>query len=190
MSAFEPRTRPTLLRRVASSTDAAAWEEFYALYAPVLYRYARARGLGEHDAEEVRDHCLSLLAMKLREFRYDRERGRFRGFLRRLARDRVVDILRRAHRTESGELALDDLADPGPSPDRVWERHWREQALLFHLEVVLRAASARDERVLRMLLFDGASPAQVARELDLQVANVHQIKSRLLRRIRQRLAER
>ena len=37
-----PTTRATLLERVRDSRDAAAWEEFFALYAPLLEGYARA----------------------------------------------------------------------------------------------------------------------------------------------------
>lgn len=186
MSASGPLTRDTLLHRVADGANAPAWEEFYALYAPLLFRYVRARGLGPDDAEEVRDQCLGALAAKLPRFRYDRERGRFRGFLKRMADDRVVDMLRRRRPAAAESATLAGLADPGPSPEELWEARWREQALLFHLEAVCRSSSARDERVLRMLLFDSASAESVAEVLSLEVANVHQIKSRMLRKIRER----
>ena len=48
-------TRKTLLERVRDSSDHEAWTEFYELYAPLIYRYARGRGLPSHDAEEIRD---------------------------------------------------------------------------------------------------------------------------------------
>ncbi len=38
-------TRISLLKRVKDPDDAAAWREFHALYAPLLFRYARARAL-------------------------------------------------------------------------------------------------------------------------------------------------
>lgn len=186
MSASEPLTRGTLLRRVSNRADASAWEEFYGLYAPLLYRYARARGLGPHDAEEVRDQCLGSLAARLPQFEYDRTRGRFRGLLKRMADDRVVDFLRRRRPATSDPATLEALVDPSPSPDELWEARWREQSLLFHMEEVCRASSARDERVLRMLLIESASAERVAEVLGIEVGNVYQIKSRMLRRIRAR----
>ena len=48
-------TRTTLLSRLKTRSDAAAWSEFHRIYAPLLYRYARGRGLSRADAEEVRD---------------------------------------------------------------------------------------------------------------------------------------
>lgn len=48
-------TRATLLARLKNRSDAEAWSQFQKLYAPLLYRYARGRGLSREDAEDVRD---------------------------------------------------------------------------------------------------------------------------------------
>lgn len=48
-------TRASLLLNLKNRSDAEAWSEFLKLYAPLLYRYARARGLSRNDAKEVCD---------------------------------------------------------------------------------------------------------------------------------------
>jgi hypothetical protein len=40
-----PLTRVTLLTRLKDGRDAEAWREFVHLYGPVVYRFARTRGL-------------------------------------------------------------------------------------------------------------------------------------------------
>ena len=68
-------TRASLLLRLKDPTDAEAWSEFHKLYAPLLYRYARRRGLSRDDAEEIRDQCLEVVTRKMPTFEYDKEKG-------------------------------------------------------------------------------------------------------------------
>ena len=93
-----PTTRATLLQRVRDSRDAEAWEEFFALYAPLLQGYARALGLSAPDAEDVRDQCLLVVVQRIGTFHYDRARG-LRRASTTLSRARLVEavglILRR-----------------------------------------------------------------------------------------------
>ena len=48
-----PNTEPTLVERLADPRDDAAWNRFDTLYRPVVYRYARTRGLQHSDAETL-----------------------------------------------------------------------------------------------------------------------------------------
>ena len=47
-----PATRASLLVRLREGEDAEAWQEFVHLYAPVIYGFARKRGLQDADAAE------------------------------------------------------------------------------------------------------------------------------------------
>jgi RNA polymerase sigma-70 factor (ECF subfamily) len=84
-------TRATLLERVRDSADAGEWKEFFALYAPLLESYARSLGLTVSDSEDVRDQCLAVVVQRIGSFRYDRSKGSFKGWLHRIARDKVID---------------------------------------------------------------------------------------------------
>ncbi len=63
-------TRKTLLARVKDPADAVAWRQFHELYAPLLYRYARRKGLTRSDAEEVRDQCMAVVVEKIGGFEW------------------------------------------------------------------------------------------------------------------------
>ena len=86
-------THASLLLRIKNRSDAEAWSEFHALYAPLLYRYARRRGMGREDAEEVRDQCIEVISRKIKDFDYDKEKGGFKNWLYRIASGKVVDHL-------------------------------------------------------------------------------------------------
>ena len=47
-----PTTRPSLLVRLRDPQDALAWGQFVDLYAPLVYGYARKRGLQDADAQK------------------------------------------------------------------------------------------------------------------------------------------
>src|SRR6266404_1111908 len=129
-------TRASLLLRIKDRSDADAWKDFQELYAPLLYRYARARGLSREDAEDVRDECMAAVARKIAAFEYDKAQGGFKNWLYCIASGKVIDSLRRRHQThaDSGQLAA--LPDPEPTPDEAWDANWRKAHLLYCVEQV------------------------------------------------------
>ena len=54
-----PATRASLLVRLRDGGDAGAWREFVHLYAPVIYGFARKRGLQDADAADLMQDVLA-----------------------------------------------------------------------------------------------------------------------------------
>src|SRR2546423_6631863 len=48
-----PETRASLILRLPDAADARAWDDFVAVYAPLVYRLARRHGLQPADADDV-----------------------------------------------------------------------------------------------------------------------------------------
>ena len=74
-------TRQTLLLRLAGGDDRQAWEQFVEIYAPLVFQFARRRGLQDSDAADVVQEVLISVAEAFRRRKYDRSRGAFRGWL-------------------------------------------------------------------------------------------------------------
>lgn len=177
-------TRATLLDRVRDPRDEAAWEEFFALYAPLLRSYALGLGLSVADAEDIRDQCLSTVVQRIASFHYDRAKGSFKGWLHRIARNKVHDELRRPRKGQAETAQLAALPDESEGPDEVWERHWRAEHLRFALAEVLRSQD-QTGRELAVLLFDEQlSGAQIAERLGWNTNQVYKARSRLLADLR------
>ena len=57
-----PTTRASLILRLRHPDDAAAWEEFVAIYQPLIFRLAKSRGLQDADAFDVAQEVLARVA--------------------------------------------------------------------------------------------------------------------------------
>jgi RNA polymerase sigma-70 factor (ECF subfamily) len=180
----------TQLRR----QDPEAWRTFVETYFPLLCGYCRNRGLQHADAEDV---ALGVL-VKVRDFQYDPQRGRFRDWLRTVTRR---DLARRsAPRPDQGtggdgDGRLSQLADDGPDPDwdRLYHAHILERALArvrpelsaaeWHAfeAVALHVVESPDGP--RVVWNDQPCAARVAADLGQKVAWLHKLKHRVKRRL-------
>jgi RNA polymerase sigma-70 factor (ECF subfamily) len=177
-------TRQTLLHRVRDSADREAWAEFFELYAPLLEGHARAHGLARDDAEEVRDQCLEVLARKLPDFEYRRERGSFSAWLHRIAHAKVIDLARARKVRPRESVELTSLAAAGADPDEHWERRWRAEHLRYALARVQRDEPPERFRVFELLLVDELAVSEVCAQTGLVATQVYKIKAGVLKKVR------
>src|SRR3974390_3545048 len=96
-----PVTRASLLVRLREGHDADAWQEFVRLYAPVIYGFARRRGLQDADAADLMQDVLRSVAGAAGRLAYDPRRGTFRGWLFTVTRNKLFNFLdARRHRVQ------------------------------------------------------------------------------------------
>lgn len=92
------KTRVSLLQRIREDDrDQHAWREFVGRYGKQIYEWCAHRGLQPCDAEDVTQEVLTKLAKKLGSFEYDPD-STFRGWLRRITENAIVDFLRDCRR--------------------------------------------------------------------------------------------
>lgn len=127
-------TRPSLLIRIRDRSDQQAWELFVDTYWLLIYRYARSWGLDRQSAEDVVQEVFSRVANAIGGFEYDRGRGRFRDWLKTIAKHEVQRQLERQGRWpgQLGEGALQAVA--GSDVDRSWDEEFMAQVLTKALE--------------------------------------------------------
>jgi len=182
-------TKSTLLERVKNRNDNTAWREFHRLYAPILYRYARVRGLSRDDALEVRDECLKVLAMKMPGFDYVRAKGGFQAWLRRMVHRKTIDFLRKRRIGQAKTTELRRLPDRNPTPEDVWEECWQREHLKYCVNQVRPLVPEKSFRVFRMLMLDDCSVREVCAELGVNTNQVYKAKSLVLKAVRMKMAE-
>src|SRR5208283_5394367 len=95
---ISPSTHASLLLRLRDPKDHEAWLEFVSLYEPVTYRLLRRHGLQDADAREVMQELLMAVSRSIGRWDPAKERGSFRGWLRRVARNLVINWLNRRRR--------------------------------------------------------------------------------------------
>src|SRR5262249_55334967 len=95
-----PETRASLLLRLRDRDNGDAWGHFVRVYAPLIYRFARHRGLQDADAADVTQDVLRGVSNAVGELQYDPQRGLFRSWLFTLVHRKLCDFYRRHDRQE------------------------------------------------------------------------------------------
>jgi len=112
-----PTTRVSLLFRLRDWQDHEAWMEFVSLYEPVVYRLLRRHGLQDADAREVMQDLLLAVSRSIERWDPAKERGSFRGWLRQVTRNLVINWLKQRERRvpATGDSDLQAMLDNLPA---------------------------------------------------------------------------
>jgi RNA polymerase sigma-70 factor (ECF subfamily) len=184
----ELRTRASLLVRLRDHQNHDAWQTFAQVYGPLVYRYARRKGLQEADASDLTQDVLARVAQAIRRFEYDPKRGRFRDWLGTVTGHQLQRFWRRQDRQAALAVGtvgegepLDEL--PGVAPDGEWAAQFHLHLLGAALERVRPAYEERTWQAFEKVWLAGRPAAEVAAELGLTIDHVYVIKSRILKRL-------
>jgi RNA polymerase sigma-70 factor (ECF subfamily) len=188
-----PSTHPSLLVRLRDPDDELAWSEFLGIYGPVLQRLARRRGLQEADAEDLTQEVFRAVARAIDRYDPDPNRGSFRGWLSRIARNLIVNLLiaRSRHPQGTGDTdlhrMLEERPDPAGEDSVVFETEYRRQLLAWAAERVRGEFSDLAWRAFWQAGVEGCPAKDVAETLGVSVGTVYQYKSRAVVRIRREI---
>lgn len=189
-----PETRPSLLVRLKDPADDEAWAEFTEIYRPLICRLAGRQGLQHADAEDLAQQVLSSVARAIDRWQADPARAKFRTWLHRVAMNAIINALTRGSPDRgSGDTRLHALldqqpADEGPTSDLVKIEHRRE---VFRWA----ARQIRDEfhpttwDAFWQTAIEDRDVTVVARELKRTRGSVYAARSRIMRRLREKVRD-
>ena len=197
-------TRYSLLLRIRDPQNHAAWQEFVALYEPLVYNIARRKGLQDADARDLVQEVLRAVAGAAGRWTPDRERGSFRGWLYTIARNRLLNSLRteRRHGRATGgsdvqrliELVPDASAasgtgDGSDDESREIDTEYRRRLFLAAAGSIEREFSRSTWQAFWQTAVLSREVAAVAAELGLSTGAVYIARSRVLARLKRRVQE-
>lgn len=185
-------TSRSLLARVRAAEED-AWERVVDLYAPLVMHWLRQARLSDADAADVFQDTFQAVATHIERFRSERPGDSFRGWLRTITRNKVIDHVRRRGREPIGaggssvQRRLNELALPETEPAS--DAPAVRGLLLRALDGVRPHFRERTWLAFWRTAVEGRPHADVAEELGLSPGALRVAKSRVLQRLRAELGE-
>ncbi len=182
-------TTSTILRDLGASDDSDAWTRLVQRFHGPIVAFALRMGHSAQDAEDVAQETLAVFVHSFRRGKYDRKRGRLSKWLFGIAY-RVSCKLRTARSRKPETAALDEQAIsddhrlPRQSANEVWDREWEQAMMAEVLRQVRAEVEPQTFRIFEMVVLEGRSAAEVARELRLPSTVVYNSKHRVITRCR------
>ncbi|MGD0518545.1 MAG: sigma-70 family RNA polymerase sigma factor [Thermoguttaceae bacterium] len=191
-----PTTRPSLLVRLRNLQDQQSWEEFYAIYQPLVFRLARSQGFQDADASELTQEVFIAVASAIQRWDPNPQRGSFRGWLFRIARNLMINWLtyRRRHPTGAGNSDIHRLLAEQPDPhepDRedsaVFDREYKRQAFAWAAEQIRNEFRESTWQAFWLTSVENRPVPEAAKELGISAGAVYIARSRVMARLRQKI---
>jgi len=183
-------TRSSLILRLPDARDLAAWDEFVAVYGPLVYRLARKRGLQPPDADDLVQDVLAAVARSIGPWLERPDRGRFRPWLFCIARNTAMNFLRGskcrpqpAGGSDAAE-ALSKCAAHEAEPDN-FDLEYRQEVFRWASRCVRDAIAERTWRAFWDTTMEDRPIPEVAEDLGMTAGNVYLARSRVMSRLRQ-----
>lgn len=195
MSQQPPKTRISLVTRLKNAADHEAWNEFAAIYEPLVLRLLRRDGLQESDARDVCQQVLAAVAKDVNRWAPDGRDRSFRRWLFRIARNRVIKFLdgeRKRPRAVGGSgahVALEHARDKSGALSDVFEREYRQQLLVQAAEAIRAEFRESTWEAFWLSAVDGKSIADVADQLGMSVGSVYVARSRIVSRLKSKVRD-
>jgi len=185
-----PVTRASLLVQIRDVANHGAWQEFIQLYGPVVYGFARKRGLQDADAADLMQEVMRSVSAAIGRLDYDRNQGTFRGWLFTITRNKVFNFLsaRRIRPQSSGDSStnrlLESHPDAGDGSD-TWELEYQRRIAALAMERVKGEFQENTWRAFWLTAVEGLAAGEVAKEVGLSPGAIYVAKSRVLARLKE-----
>jgi len=183
-------TRASLLVQIRDGSNHDAWQEFIKLYGPMVYGFARKRGLQDADSADLMQDVLRSVSSAIGRLEYDRKQGTFRGWLFTITRNKVFNFLsaRRIRPQGSGDSGtnrlLESHADANDGSDE-WELDYQRRLAALAMERVKGEFQENTWRAFWLTAVEGLAVADVSKEVGLSNGAIYVAKSRVLARLKQ-----
>jgi RNA polymerase sigma-70 factor (ECF subfamily) len=192
----QPLEHPTLSSQFLlgiQRMDPAGWSRLVTTFGPIVYRWCRTSGVREGDAPDVVQDVFAAVARGIANFEREKSKGSFRSWLATITRNKVRDYFRLQAKRQNGEGGTQALVQLKMIPEDLDSSICPESATTPLIREILQQVEAEFEsttwKAFSMTAINGTKAAEAASELGISTASVYQSKSRVLRRLRQRLAE-
>jgi RNA polymerase sigma-70 factor (ECF subfamily) len=185
------QTRASLLVRLQDKGDEHSWREFYDIYGRLIFGYTLHFQISYAEAEDIVQEVCVKVFRQIERFDYSPERGRFRGWLKTITRNTVIDYLRRRQRRRNAKQEFHNTREAmvlefeAKVDDDVWAWEWKKSLYENALERVRARVDPGTFKVFKLYALENVSMDTVMEESGLNANAVYAVKHRILKYIRE-----
>ncbi|WP_059105891.1 RNA polymerase sigma factor [Shouchella shacheensis] len=159
-----------------------ALEQLYERYEKILFsfifRFTKDKGLAEEVMQDV------FIKLWKGQTSYDPSRGKFSSWLLTIARNKAIDAIRKAKRTETAPLYEQDTdrVDTETVEGTIEQKEEQDT-----VRTAVRELPAEQQYVVKLFYFEGQSQTKIAQQSDLPLGTVKGRLRLALKRLRKQL---
>ncbi|QDU26490.1 ECF RNA polymerase sigma factor SigE [Anatilimnocola aggregata] len=185
-----PVTRASLLVQLRDGDNQVAWQEFARLYGPVIYGFARKRGLQDADAADLMQDVMRSVSSAIGRLDYDRKQGTFRGWLFTITRNKIFNFLsaRRIRPQGSGDTTTNKMLDSTPAEtdgQDAWELEYQRRIAALAMDKIKSEFQESSWQAFWLTAVEGKSAGEVSKQIGLSTGAIYVAKSRVLARLKE-----
>ena len=160
-----------------------------AVYGPLVFRLARRQGLQQADADDLVQEVFASLSRSVGDWLNRDDRGRFRAWLLRIAKNTAVNFLtRRNHRplgTGGDEMAdwMTQIPSPSSTLSNEFDLEYRREVFLWAAETIRDSVAEPTWQAFWMTHVQGLSIEEASKQLKLSVGNIYVGRCRVMNRL-------
>lgn len=188
-----PDTRESLILRLQSPQDTAAWEQFVSIYRPVVVRMATRRGIQHADCEDLAQGVFASLAEAVARWEPGEGRPRFRNWLGRITRNAIINALSRAKPDKAAgsssvrKVLANTLENDGL--ESTLQKEAGMEAIRWAASQIEPEFTTSTWAMFCETAIVGRTPAEVAKSMNKSVGAVYVARCRVMQRIKEKVTE-
>lgn len=186
-----PETRASLILRLPDAADVLAWDQFAAVYGPLVYRLARRQGLQPADADDLVQEVFAAVARSVSGWLSNGQRGPFQAWLLRIAKNTAINFLTRPRHQAIAAGGSDilrrlaELADPAEDGTGEFDLEYRRELFRWAAGQLRDVVSESTWQAFWRTTIDAQPIERVAKDLNMSVGSVYIARSRVMAKLRE-----
>ena len=170
-------TRKSLLAKIKEG-DEISWDEFYSAYRPLILLRGHDFDLKPTEKEDLVQIVMSEIFKGSREFLYDRGKGRFRDYIKKIINNQIARILRRRNSQEV-PLCDNDFSQINVL-EQAWSEEWRAHLMKMAMIELKNYVEPVTYQAFMLYGLHRKTSVEAAKFLDISVNAVYIAKNRCM----------
>ena len=173
-------TDSSLLRHVQQGNEE-AWNRFYHKYIGMIHSIGKKRRLNPEERDELMIEVMTIFWRKMDHFIYDRNRGKFRSYLGKIADYCAMQIF--SKKEDDSEIISDPEMDYPNDVDDALMEDWQNYLLDKAMEALREEVDTEIYQVFYMSFIQKCPVAEIAAITRKTPNNIYVIRSRCLSKL-------